>query len=649
MLALERQLLAAASTGDVVTVRRLVEMGLSSSASRLALDAPDSRAWTPLMLACRGGHVEVVDALLASRRVNPALTNDSGMTARTIAAFWGHVDVDKLFDKYGHHHATPSASTTSAATTNTNTTAATTTTTSSSTSSTSSVPPAYLPLAEHLRITAPSTPCFFGASDIDRCHLQRSDAAWLDEALQHSATRFLAFSEMRPLLKLPTANVDDEAAVQKGMRIAWLTHDEVSSYLARGATWILLGAKPLEVAAKNLPTASSDDVLLPASAAAGASPASDVLAAVEASSSSSSSTVDQSPLVTIAALTSPSTAGAASASRPASPSTQTVPKKRKPVFSTSVKRVLFAIDVSSIQATTTTTTTTTGNGSRPASRPSSQPPSPGPGSSAATTPLASAGAARPLAATAAAPLRNLETPLVQEFQRMRPASFLLSPGDAALVGQAAAVIDWHARHKFCAACGSATQPAEAGYKRKCSNVECLSQSGVHNFAYPRVDPVVIMLVLSPDRKKVLLGRQKSFPPTVYSCLSGFMEVGETIETAVRREIYEEAGILVGDVTYYTSQPFPFPSSLMIGCFAQALSTDIQLHDKELESCQWVTREQLLDALSKSTDTMPTPAQRSSSAPRSRTNSASANFRLPPPFAIAYQLAKAWAHSTQAHL
>ena len=158
----------------------------------------------------------------------------------------------------------------------------------------------------------------------------------------------------------------------------------------------------------------------------------------------------------------------------------------------------------------------------------------------------------------------------------------------AVLGQAKAILGWHARHGFCANCGSATRPAAAGWRRECD--VCKAQH------FPRTDPVVIMLVL--DGERCLLGRQSRWPKGMYSCLAGFVEPGETIEEAVRREIHEEAGIACGEVAYLASQPWPFPSSLMIGCFARATSRDIVVDGEELEDARWFTRAEVMTMFDK---------------------------------------------------
>lgn len=165
------------------------------------------------------------------------------------------------------------------------------------------------------------------------------------------------------------------------------------------------------------------------------------------------------------------------------------------------------------------------------------------------------------------------------FRDMRAAAPLLPAKDVAILGQAKAMIDWHQRHGFCARCGARTQFAEAGYKRACP--ECNAEH------FPRTDPVVIMLATHEDA--CLIGRGKQFPRGMYSALAGFIEPGETIEEAVRRELHEEAGVVVDKVTYFATQPWPFPSSLMIGCFAEARSREIKVDENELAEARWLER------------------------------------------------------------
>ena len=186
----------------------------------------------------------------------------------------------------------------------------------------------------------------------------------------------------------------------------------------------------------------------------------------------------------------------------------------------------------------------------------------------------------------------------------------LAAGEAATYAAARSVLDWHARHRFCANCGQATAPFRAGWGRRCDGC------GTEHF--PRVDPVVIMI--AEHDGCALLGRQPAFPPGRYSALAGFLEPGESIEEAVAREIGEEAGIAVTDVRYVASQPWPFPSSLMIACTAQAADDRITLDRNELEDAIWVPRDTVRAVLA----------------------GAEGPFLPPPPYAIAYSLLKAWA-------
>lgn len=166
---------------------------------------------------------------------------------------------------------------------------------------------------------------------------------------------------------------------------------------------------------------------------------------------------------------------------------------------------------------------------------------------------------------------------------------LLSEQDLATYGGARSLVDWHARHRFCARCGSATTIAKGGWQRDCPS--CNAQH------FPRTDPVTIMLVEhdAEGEKRLLLGRQPKFPPRVFSALAGFVEPGENIEEAVAREVQEEAGVMVRDVRYVASQPWPFPSQLMIGCHAMADDDTLTIDHTELEEARWFTRAQLEEA------------------------------------------------------
>ena len=160
--------------------------------------------------------------------------------------------------------------------------------------------------------------------------------------------------------------------------------------------------------------------------------------------------------------------------------------------------------------------------------------------------------------------------------------------EAGSTAQARALYNWHLSHPFCAKCGNPSQMSQGGYRRDCPT--CSAQH------FPRTDPVVIMGIIDPAQNRVLLGRQARFIPGMYSCLAGFLEPGETIEDAVRRETWEEAGIRVGRVGYHSSQPWPFPASLMIGCIGEALTTEIVPDQAELEDCRWFSRAEAIQML-----------------------------------------------------
>jgi NAD+ diphosphatase len=192
--------------------------------------------------------------------------------------------------------------------------------------------------------------------------------------------------------------------------------------------------------------------------------------------------------------------------------------------------------------------------------------------------------------------------------------------DAAMLAQARSMIDWHARHRFCANCGAPTKVEAAGWNRKCD--ACQAQH------FPRTDPVVIMLAIRGEH--CLLGRQSRFVPNTFSALAGFVEQGETIEEAVARELFEEAGIRTGRVAYFASQPWPFPSSLMIGCFAEAASEGIAVDRDELEDARWFHKDELREMLRRAVE-------------------GGDGLRLPPPLAIAHQLAKGWVEGRAAAL
>lgn len=177
-------------------------------------------------------------------------------------------------------------------------------------------------------------------------------------------------------------------------------------------------------------------------------------------------------------------------------------------------------------------------------------------------------------------------PETQCFLELRGVMVQLSVRSAELVATAKAVLHWHRSHRFCAVCGAPSAPINAGWQRACGT--CAAQH------FPRTDPVVIMLVTQGN--KILLGRSPGWPEGMYSCLAGFVEPGETIEAAVRREVAEETGIQVGAVRYVASQPWPFPASLMMGFVGEALTEDITIDPNELEAALWVTREEMMDVM-----------------------------------------------------
>ena len=186
-----------------------------------------------------------------------------------------------------------------------------------------------------------------------------------------------------------------------------------------------------------------------------------------------------------------------------------------------------------------------------------------------------------IAPAAAEKLLGREDVTVTELRGMAMQG-VVPPEQLSAIAMAKSMVSWHQRHGFCANCGTRTAMKEGGWKRDCPN--CKAEH------FPRTDPVVIMLVTHGDR--CLLGRQKQFLPGMWSCLAGFVEAAETIEDAVRREILEESGIHCTDVTYYMTQPWPYPSSLMIGCAARATTDEIVVDKTELEDARWFTRDEV---------------------------------------------------------
>lgn len=193
----------------------------------------------------------------------------------------------------------------------------------------------------------------------------------------------------------------------------------------------------------------------------------------------------------------------------------------------------------------------------------------------------------------------------------------LPVGEAAILAEARALIDWHARHRFCAQCGLPSRVMSAGWVRRCP--ECKASH------YPRTDPVVIMLAVRGEW--ALLGRNRRRPGSRFSCLAGFMEPGETLEEVVRRETLEESGIRVGRVKYLASQPWPFPSTLMMGFLAEALSEEIRIDEAELAEARWFHREEIRAMVDRAATGPDDPNQVS----------------LPPPLAIAHQICRRWSY------
>lgn len=216
---------------------------------------------------------------------------------------------------------------------------------------------------------------------------------------------------------------------------------------------------------------------------------------------------------------------------------------------------------------------------------------------------------RPLFAAVTPGFRTSTAPAMRSPALMA-ALHSLVPGEAAIYAAARSLIDWHARHGFCANCGTATDIFRAGWGRNCPI--CKAEH------FPRVDPVVIMIAEHDGR--ALLGRGKGWPPGRYSALAGFLEPGESIEEAVAREIAEEAGVHVRDVRYVASQPWPFPSQLMMACVALADDDTITLDTNELEDAIWVGRDEVRRVLM----------------------GAEGSFIAPPPYAIAHTLLTEWA-------
>jgi NAD+ diphosphatase len=196
-----------------------------------------------------------------------------------------------------------------------------------------------------------------------------------------------------------------------------------------------------------------------------------------------------------------------------------------------------------------------------------------------------------------------------EFRDLRPLLPLMGRWEAALAAYARAMLYWHRHHRFCCKCGSPTLSGQGGFLRRCTNADC----GEEHF--PRTDPAVIVRVTRDAR--ILLGQQARWAPHMYSVIAGFVEPGESLETAVAREVLEETGIELAEVHYHSSQPWPFPASLMLGFTATAATDAIRLGDGELEDARWFTRAEIRDGL------------------------AEGKLRLPMPVAVSFRLIREW--------
>jgi NAD+ diphosphatase len=184
-----------------------------------------------------------------------------------------------------------------------------------------------------------------------------------------------------------------------------------------------------------------------------------------------------------------------------------------------------------------------------------------------------------------APTDRLNRDPSAQFIDLRRVGPLLPRGEGSLLAYARGLAYWHSRHHYCGVCGAPTRPEEAGHVRRCTNPDCNASH------FPRTDPAVIMLV--HDGERCLLGRQAAWPQGMHSTLAGFVEPGESLEEAVAREVFEETKIEIDDITYHSSQPWPFPSSLMLGFHARARSTKIKVDKTELEAAHWYEKSWLL--------------------------------------------------------
>ncbi len=220
------------------------------------------------------------------------------------------------------------------------------------------------------------------------------------------------------------------------------------------------------------------------------------------------------------------------------------------------------------------------------------------------------------------------------FQEVRNAAMFLTNEEASILALARSMIEWSQNNIFCSKCGNKTIFDQGGYVKLCVNKNCNKET------FPRTDPVVIMLVYNGDN--CLLGRQQHFPKKFFSVLAGFMEPGESIENAVYREVEEETSIRVNNIMYHSSQPWPYPSSLMIGCFAKAENSKIVIDEKEIVEAKWTERKIVSEAIIKSKSSKNDPLDPNN-------YEINGDILLPPPMAIAHQLLNFWSNNPKSFL
>lgn len=225
---------------------------------------------------------------------------------------------------------------------------------------------------------------------------------------------------------------------------------------------------------------------------------------------------------------------------------------------------------------------------------------------------------------------NIEKHTQGKFLDLRVALFLVKWREAHTLSRANSLFMWSRNTAFCGKCGSATERNNSGYSRKCS--------GCSMMHYPSSNPVGIVMITDPSHEHALLVRQPRHPPGMYSCVAGFSDVGETLEETVRREVAEEVGLEVQEVQYAASQHWPFPSSLMVGCFAVAEKKELSIDVKELEDAKWFTRTEISEAIERTKDN---PWLR-------KFGSSTGELFIAPPGAIANNLITNWIKGTEVH-